>query len=134
MFFIIEKDQLINDQRFINCNRIQTMEHQKILNLLNEASGSRFVRKKKNIVNDQSNTDYDVGKKIIYNTEVVKAKPCDYNYAYVLIRGNITIACNIVARVVFKNCALFTKCITKNNGTTIDNAEDLVWLSQCITY
>ena len=73
-------------------------------------------------------------KKIIYNTEVVKANPCDYNYAYILIRGNITIACNIGERVAFKNCALFTNCITKITGTTIDNAEDLVWLSQCITY
>ena len=41
-------------------------------------------------------------KKIIYNTEVVKANPCDYNYAYILIRGNITIACNIGERVAFK--------------------------------
>ena len=31
------------------------MEHQKILNLLNEASDSRFVTRKLNIVNDQSN-------------------------------------------------------------------------------
>ena len=31
------------------------MEHQKTLNLLNEASDSRFVARKLNIVNDQSN-------------------------------------------------------------------------------
>ena len=37
------------------------MEHQKILNLLNEASDSKFVTRKWNIVKDQWNTSYDVG-------------------------------------------------------------------------
>ena len=37
------------------------MEHQKILNLLNEESNSKFVTRKWNIVNDQSNANHDVG-------------------------------------------------------------------------
>ena len=37
------------------------MEHQKILNFLNEANDSKFVTRKWNIVNDQSNVNYDVG-------------------------------------------------------------------------
>ena len=41
------------------------MEHQKISNLLNEASDSKFKTRKKSIVNDQSNLNYDVGNKII---------------------------------------------------------------------
>ena len=41
------------------------MEHQKILNLLNETSDSKFVTGKWNIGNDQSNANYDVGNKII---------------------------------------------------------------------
>ena len=28
-------------------------------------------------------------------------------------------------QVLFKNCASFTKCVTKIDGTTIDNAQDL---------
>ena len=40
------------------------MEHQKILNLLNEASDSKFVTRKWNIVNDQSNANYDVENEI----------------------------------------------------------------------
>ena len=36
------------------------MEHQKTLNLSNEASDSRFAIRKWNIVNDQSNANYDV--------------------------------------------------------------------------
>ena len=35
------------------------MEHQKILNVLNEANDSKFVTRKWNIVNDESNANYD---------------------------------------------------------------------------
>ena len=34
------------------------MEHQKIINLLNEVNNSKFVTRKWNIVNDQSNVNY----------------------------------------------------------------------------
>ena len=44
--------------RFFNCNNNIIMEHQKILHLLNEANDSKFVTRKWNIVNDQSNTNY----------------------------------------------------------------------------
>ena len=40
------------------------------MNLLNEASDSKFVTRKLNIFNDQSNANYDVGSKIIHNTEI----------------------------------------------------------------
>ena len=53
------------------------MGHQEILNLLNEASNSKFLTRKWNIVNDQSNANYDVGNEIIYNTEVLKSHLCD---------------------------------------------------------
>ena len=39
------------------------MELQKILNLLSESSDSKFVSRKWNIVNDQSDANYDAGKK-----------------------------------------------------------------------
>ena len=53
------------------------MEHQKILNLLNEESHCKFVIRKWSIVSDQSSTNYDVGNKIIYNTKVLKSNPCN---------------------------------------------------------
>ena len=46
----------------------------------------------------------------------LKSNLCDYNGAYILVRGNITIAGNIAARVVFIKCAPFIKCITKIDG------------------
>ena len=42
------------------------MEHLKILNLLNQASNSKFVTRKGKLVNDQSNANYDVGNEMIY--------------------------------------------------------------------
>ena len=50
------------------------MEHQKILNSLNEASDSKFVTRKWSIVNDQSNANYNVANEIIFNTEVSNQK------------------------------------------------------------
>ena len=37
------------------------MEHQKILNVLNKAGDSKFLTRKWNIVNDQSNANHDIG-------------------------------------------------------------------------
>ena len=57
---------------------------------------------------------------------MLKSNLCDYNDAYILVRGDITIiGRNILIEEAFKNCALFIKFITKIDGTTIDNAEDL---------
>ena len=47
------------------------MEHQKILNLLRGANDFKFMTRKRNIVNDNSNVNYGVGNKINYNTEVL---------------------------------------------------------------
>ena len=101
------------------------MEHQKILNLLNEASDSRFVTKTWNIVNDQSNSNYDVGNEIIYNTEVLKSNLCDNNDVSILVRCTLTIIGNAATQLAFENYVPFTKCIIKIDGATIDNAEDL---------
>ena len=57
------------------------MEHQKILSLLNEASDSKFVKRKWNIVNDNSKSNYDATNEIIYKTEVLNSYLCDYNDA-----------------------------------------------------
>ena len=95
------------------------------MNLLNESSDSKFVTRKWNIVNDQPNANYDVRYKIIYNAEVSKSNRCDYNDAYISVRGDITIIGHNVTQVAFKNCTAFTKCITKIDRRTVDDAEYL---------
>ena len=61
---------------------------------------------------------------------------CDYADAYILVKETITITGakddDATKRldewnkgVIFKNCAPFTKCISKINNTEIDNAQDI---------
>ena len=67
------------------------MEHQKILNLLNKANDSKFVTRKWSSVNDNSNSDYAVANEITYDTESLKFNVCDYNDAFILVTGDITV-------------------------------------------
>ena len=83
------------------------------------------MTRKWKIVNDQSNANYDVGNKAIYNLKVLKSNLCGYNDAYILVGGNITIIELQETQVAFKNCPLFPKCVTKIDGTTTNDAEDL---------
>ena len=52
------------------------MEYSKLLHLLNEPNNSKLITRKWNIANDISNSSYDVGTEIIYNTEVLKFSLC----------------------------------------------------------
>ena len=67
---------------------------------------------------------------------MLRSSLCDYADAYILVKGTITItgAGNDAAArqadernkgVIFKNCAPFTKCISRINNTDIDNAQDI---------
>ena len=63
---------------------------------------------------------------------MLKSNFCDYNDAFIVVRGDITIiGCN-VTQVAFKNYAPFTECIAKIDGRIIGDAEDLDWLCRCI--
>ena len=64
---------------------------------------------------------------------------CDYSVAYIVIKGNITVEGtnnrdkhNI--NLVLKNSARFISCVSKINGTLIENAEDLVMRKYKILY
>ena len=57
---------------------------------------------------------------------------CDYGDACVLVKGNITVnittdagadANNTNIKIIFKNCAPFTSCISKINNAEVDNAQ-----------
>ena len=63
---------------------------------------------------------------------MLRSSFCDFCDAYILVKGNITVnntaadgavANNTNKKVIFKNCAPFTSCISKINNTQIDNAE-----------
>ena len=63
---------------------------------------------------------------------MLRSNLCDYGDAYILVKGNIAVNNNNGAgaavnntnkKVVFKNCAPFTNCISKINNTQIDDAQ-----------
>ena len=65
---------------------------------------------------------------------MLKSSLCDYSDAYILVRGSISgnntaadgaAANNTNKKVIFKNCAPFTNCISEINNTQIDNAKDI---------
>ena len=63
---------------------------------------------------------------------MLRSSLCDYSDAYILVEENISVnntaaggaaANNTNEKVIFKNCAPFTNCISKINNTLINNAE-----------
>ena len=65
---------------------------------------------------------------------MVKLSLCDYSDAYILVEGTISMVLvppptansnNNDEKVVFKNCAPFTGCVSEINNTQIDNAKDI---------
>ena len=67
----------------------------------------------------------DVRNEIIYNADLLKPKSSWLQRCLYLVRCNITIIGHDVTWGAFKNCGTFTECITKIDGTTADDAEDL---------
>ena len=110
------------------------MEYQKIANLLDSASNkpSKFRTRNWVEINDDIRGAYSPNKQIRFKTAMLRSSLCDYSDAYILVKGNITVnntaadgaaANNTNKKVIFKNCAPFTNCISKINNTQIDNAE-----------
>ena len=105
------------------------MEYQKIANLLNDETSkpSKFRTRNWIEINDDIRGVYSPDKQIRFKTSMLRSSLCD---AYILVKGNIAVnnnagavANNTNKKVIFKNCAPFTNCISKINNTQIDNAE-----------
>ena len=112
------------------------MEYQKIANLLESTSDnlSKFRTRNWVEINDESRGNY-ANSDIRFKNTMLRSNLCDYADSYILVKGTITITgagANADARnaderdkgVTFKNCAPFTKCISRINNTDIDNAHD----------
>ena len=104
------------------------MEYQEIANLLdNEVASTRnWVE-----INDNIRGAYAPNKQIRFKTAMLRSSLRDYSDAYILVKGNISVnnnagagaaANNTNKKIVFRNCAPFTDCISKINNTKIDNA------------
>ena len=100
------------------------MEYQKIANLLNDglSKPSKFKTRNWVEINDEARGTYLPNKQIKFKTSMLRPSLCDYSDAYILVKGNITVnntaadgaaANNTNKKVIFKNCAPFTNCISK---------------------
>ena len=67
---------------------------------------------------DDSNETYKTNNQIKFKSTVLKFSLCDYSDGYILVKGTITVPNTVAAdavgkKVIFKNCAPFTKYISK---------------------
>ena len=96
---------------------------------------SKFRTRNVVVLNDDSRGTY-TSNDIRFTTTMLRSSLCDYADVCILLKGTITItgAGNDDATkrtdkrgkgVTFKNCAPFTKCISRINNTDIDNAHDI---------
>ena len=113
------------------------MEYQKIANLLENTSDNLLKFRTRNWVeinDDSSSTSTNTDVK--FKSTMLKSNLCDYADAYILVKVTITITGvgdgDAVKRldernkgVIFKNCAPFTKCISRINNADIYNAQDI---------
>ena len=113
------------------------IEYQKIANLIDDDTPnqpSKFRTRNLVEINDESRGAYNVNSQIKFKTTMLKSSLCDYSDAYILVKGTISVnntaadgaaANNTNKKVIFKNCAPFTNCISEINNTQIDNAKDI---------
>ena len=61
---------------------------------------------------------------------MLRSSLCDYSVTYILVKRTITVPNTVTAaapnnrkKVIFKNCAPFTDCISEVNNKEIDHAK-----------
>ena len=113
------------------------MEYQKIANLIDDNTlnePSKFRTRNWIEINDESRGTYNVNSQIKFKTTMLKPSLCDYSDAYILVKGTIVVNStaaqgpatnNTNKKVIFKNCAPFTNCISEISNTQIGNAKDI---------
>ena len=117
---------------------IMMMEYQKIRNQWSKFRTRDWVE-----INDESKGRYD-NSNIRFKTFIIRSNLCDYSDAYIFVKRTTTIwntaasgtaANNTEKKVIFKNCAPFTECMTEINNTQIDDAQkiDVVLLMYNLT-
>ena len=95
---------------------------------------SKFRTKNWVEISDESRGAYNVNSQIKFKTTMLKSSLCDYSDACILVKGTIcvnnTAAADVAVnntnkKLIFKNCAPFTNCISEIDNTQIDNAKDI---------
>ena len=104
------------------------MEYQKIANLIDDTPNqpSKFRTRNWVEINDESRGAYNVNSQIKFKTTMLISSLCDYSDACILVKGTISVNNTAAAgaavnntnkKVIFKNCAPFTNCISEIKNT-----------------
>ena len=111
------------------------MDHQKMINLLDNTPNqpSKFKTENWVEIDDESNRIYNIGSQIKFKTSMLRSILCDYSDAYILVKGTVTVRNTGTAvapnnrnkKVIFKNFAPFSDCISEINIKEIDHAKDI---------
>ena len=108
------------------------MEYQKILDDTTNQP-SKFIARNWFEANDESKGEYD-NSNIRFNLSMIRSSLCDYSDAYMLVKGTVTIpnataagvaVNNTNKKVIFKNYAPCTNCITEINNTPVDDVQKI---------
>ena len=108
------------------------MNYQKIINLLDNTTSqsSKFRTRNWVGINDELRGKYD-NSNIKFKMSMIKSNFCDYSDTYIPVKGTMivpnmaTAVNNTNKKVIFKNCATFSNCITEVNNTKVDDAENI---------
>ena len=125
------------------------MECRKIINLLNDTTNQPSKFRTRNWVkindesrgayneennNNDSNDDDNNNNNIKLKTSMIRSNLCDNSDAYILVKETITVpnttgdgpaVNNANKKVIIKNCAPFTSCITEINNIQVDDVLDV---------
>ena len=82
-------------------------------------------------INDESQGIYNKDNQLGFKTSILRSSLCNYSNAYILVKTTITVAevaaaapNNANKKVILKNCAPFTNCISRINNMQADDAHD----------
>ena len=111
------------------------MGYQKIINPLGDTTNQPCTFKTRNWIkiNDESKGRSN-NSNIRFKTSMIRSNLCYYSDANILVKKTITVPNTAAAgaevnntnkKVVFKNCAPFTDCITKITNTHVVDAQKI---------
>ena len=89
------------------------MEYQKIINLLGNISNEPSKFRTRNLVevNEESRGTFSINSQIKFKTSMIRSRLCDYNEAYIHVKGTIaipnTVAAGALANNDNKKCSIY---------------------------
>ena len=101
--------------------------------MLIELQNSQEVQKNSETITNEHDKEIPKERYISPEEKFRRSNLCDYRDAYILVKGTITVENKVAQdqpsnaaneKVIFKNCALFSNCISRVNNTQVDDAHE----------